>query len=55
MRNGEMGVKYVKDGKVGWIPVVRRRKKIARSESSEKLNNKRSLVVYRKMNGIPGI
>ncbi len=27
MRNGEMGVKYVKDGEVGWTPVVRRRRK----------------------------
>ena len=33
MRNGEMGVKYIKDGAVGWTPVVRkRRKKSARSE-----------------------
>ena len=35
MRNGKRGVKYVKDGEVGWILVVRRRwKKSARSEES---------------------
>ena len=39
MRNGEMGVKYVKDGEVGCTPVVRRRKKIARSEESESSGN----------------
>ena len=27
MKNGEMGVKYVKDGEVGWIPAVRWRRK----------------------------
>ena len=27
MRNGEVGMKYVKDGEVGWTPVVRRRRK----------------------------
>ena len=26
MRNGEVGMKYVKDGKAGWTPVVRRRR-----------------------------
>ena len=36
MRNGEMGLKNVKDGEVGWTPVVRRRKKkSAWSEESE--------------------
>ncbi len=62
MRNGEVGVKYVKDGELGWIPVVRRRrKKSARSEESESsgnvnVNNKRrSLVMYRKVDGIPRI
>ena len=40
IRNGEMGVKYVKDGAVGWIPVVRkRRKKSARSEESKSSGN----------------
>ena len=24
MRNGEVGMKYVKDGEAGWTPVVRR-------------------------------
>ena len=39
MMNGEMGVKYVKDGKLGWIPVVRRRrKKNDRSKSIGILN-----------------
>ena len=52
MRNGEMGVKYVKDGAVGWTPVVRRKKKSARSEASESSGNlnvndkRRSLVRY---------
>ena len=33
LRNGAMGVKYVKDGDVDWTPIVRRRrKKCARSE-----------------------
>ena len=27
MRNGEVGMKYVRDGELGWILVVRRRKK----------------------------
>ena len=27
MSNGKMGVKYVKDGEVGWTPVVRRRRR----------------------------
>ena len=58
--NGEIGVKYVKDGDVGWIPVVRRRrKKCARSEESDSsgyVNDKRrSLLRYRKVDGIPGI
>ena len=40
MRNGEMGVKYVKDEEVGWTSVVRRRKKkSARSEESESSGN----------------
>ena len=42
MKNEEMCVNYVKDGEVGWTPVVRRRrKKSVRSEeieSSENLN-----------------
>ena len=38
IRNGEMGVKYVKDGEVGSIPVVRR-KTSARSEVSESSGN----------------
>ena len=54
--NGEMGVKY---GEVVWTPVVRRRKKSARSEESEEsessgnlnVNNKRSLVRYNKVMG----
>ena len=48
MMNGEMDVKYVKDGKVGWIPVVRRRrKKNDRSKSIGNLNvnNKRRTLV----------
>ena len=28
MRNGEMVVKYVKDGEVSWILVVRRRRRV---------------------------
>ena len=49
MRNGEMGVKYVKDGEVGWTPIVRRRK-TEESGSSGNLNvndegKKRSLVI----------
>ena len=57
---GYCGVKYVKDGDVGWIPVVRRRrKKCARSEESDSsgyVNDKRrSLLRYRKVDGIPGI
>ena len=62
MRNGEMGVTYVKDGEVSWTPVVRWwRRKSARSEESESsgnlnVNNKRrSLVRYRKVYGIPRI
>ena len=39
MRNREMDVKYVKNGEVGWTPVVRRRKKSARSEESENSGN----------------
>ena len=60
LRNVEKGMKYVKDGEVGWTPVVRRRrKKCARSEKSESsgyvYDNRRSLVRYRKVDGIPGI
>ena len=62
MRNGEIGIKYVKDGEVGWTPVVRRRrKKSPRSEEGESsgdlnVNDKRrSLVRYRKVDGIPGL
>ena len=62
MRNGEMDVKYVKDGEVGWTPDVRRwRKKSTRSEENESsgnlnMNNKRrSMVRYRKVDGIPVI
>ena len=60
LRNGEIGVMYIKDGEVGWTPVVRRRrKKCARSEESESsgyVNDKRkSLLQYRKVDGIPGI
>ena len=52
MRNGEMGVKYVKYGDAGWTPVVRRRRKSARSKKSENVNSKRrSLVMYRKVTG----
>ena len=43
MRNREIAVKYVKDGEVGWITVVRRWKKSARCESSGNMNDKRSL------------
>ena len=39
IRNGKMGVKYVKDGVVGWTPVLRRRKKSTRSEQSESSGN----------------
>ena len=40
IRNGEMCVKYVKDGAVCWTPVVRkRRKKSARSEESKSSGN----------------
>ena len=39
IRNGEMGVKYIKDGEVGWTPDVRRRKKNARREESESRGN----------------
>ena len=58
IRNWEMGVKCVKDGDVGWTPVMgRKRKKSARSEeskSSGNLNvNNKSLVRYMKMDGIP--
>ena len=28
MMNREMGVKYLRDGEVGWTPVVRRRNKV---------------------------
>ena len=52
MRNREIGVKYVKDG--GWITVVRRRKKSARSESRGNLNDKKKLGNYRKVDGITG-
>ena len=50
MRNGEMGVKYVKDGEVRTPVVRRRRKKSARSEESESsgnlnLNDKRRSLV----------
>ena len=55
-----MGVKYVKDGEVGWTPVMRRRrKKNARSEESESSGNlnvnneRRNLAMYRKMDWIP--
>ena len=55
-------MKYVKDGEVDWIQVVRRvRKKSARSEESESSGNlnvndiRRGLVRYRKVDGIPGI
>ena len=65
MRNGEVGVKSVKDGKAGWTPMVRRRRKT--SAWSEDGNNSgnlnvglyliegRSLVRNREVNGIPGI
>ena len=48
-----MGVKYVKDGEEGWIPVVWR-KKSARSKASNgnlnvNNNNKKSLVMYRNL------
>ena len=61
IRNGKMGVKNVKDGEVGWTQVVRRRKKSSRSEKTESCGNlnvndkRRSLVRYRKVDGIPGI
>ena len=65
MRNGEVGMKYVKDGKCGWIQVViRRRKKSVRSEDVDNRQNAnirfnliggRSLVYYREVNGISGI
>ena len=57
-------MEYVKDGKGGWIPVVRRRKKSARSEDGDdsgnlniKLNliEVRIVVWQRKANGIPGV
>ena len=61
-KNCDMGLKYVKDGEVGWTPAVRRRrKKSARSKESESsgnlnVNNKRrSLVRYRRWPGIQGI
>ena len=38
MKNGEMGVKYVKDGEVGCTPVVRTRSE--ESERSRNLNKK---------------
>ena len=54
MRNGEMGIKYITDGEVGWTLVMRRRRKMsARSKeivSSRNLNvndKRRSLVRYR--------
>ena len=64
MRNWEVGMKYVKDEEVGWTPVVKRRKKSARSEdggNSGNLNVRlnliegRSLVRYSEVKGIPGI
>ena len=52
MRNGEVGMEYVKDREVGWTPVVsRRRKKSASSEESESSGNlnmndkRRSLII----------
>ena len=33
MRNGEVGMKYVKDGEAGWTLVVRKRR--ARSEDGD--------------------
>ena len=35
VREGKVSVRYVKDGKEGWYPVVRRRKMSARSESGD--------------------
>ena len=54
MRNGE-GMYYVKDGEVGWTPIVRRKKSARREESDSSvnlnvmmdLNKARSLVWYR--------
>ena len=39
MRNGEVGMKYMKDGEVGWTPVVVRRKKSARSKDGDESEN----------------
>ena len=40
MRNGEVGMKYVKDGEAGWTPVVRcRMKKSSRSEDGDDSGN----------------
>ena len=56
MRNGKMGVKYVKGGEMGWSPVLRKRKS-ARSEESESSRNlnvngkRRILVRCRKATG----
>ena len=62
MNNGLMGVKYVKDEEVCWIPVVRRRRKKSASRSEESkssrnlnVNDRRSLVWYRKVDRILGI
>ena len=35
MREGKVGVRYVKDDEEGWTKVVRRRKQSARSESGD--------------------
>ena len=39
MRNGEVAVKYEKDGKVDWTPVMRRRKKSVRSKENDSSGN----------------
>ena len=39
MRNGKVGMKYLKNGEAGWTPVVRRkRKKTEDSDGHEGLN-----------------
>ena len=65
MRNEEVGMKYVKDGESSWTQVViRRRRKSVRSEDVDNRRNAnvslnliegRSLLRYRKVNGIPGL
>ncbi len=59
MREGKVGVRYVKDGEEGWTPVVRRRRKTSgRSENGDSscdLDVDGGKLVECRCFGIPGV